>query len=98
MVVSAMIFFVVEVGWCAHKYFQYESNVDISVKFVEKLQFPAVTICNQNSYRLTRTRDLGLHDFMENIYAKDITGKSRVRKRDNVHRMQMSECQRDINR
>lgn len=52
IVAVAVTLFVAQVGSRVASYFQYKSNVDVKVNYVDKIPFPAVTICNQNNYRL----------------------------------------------
>ena len=51
MVVVAVTLFVAQVGQRMAVYFQYKTNVDVEVKYVETVDFPSVTICNQNNYK-----------------------------------------------
>ena len=51
--VVAVTLFVAQVGQRMAVYFQYKTNVDVEVKYVETVDFPSVTVCNQNNYRLT---------------------------------------------
>ena len=32
-------------------YFEYKSNVDVKITYVDEIDFPAVTVCNQNNRR-----------------------------------------------
>ena len=52
VVLLAIGLFVGQVAYRIAAYFQYKSNVDVKVKYVDEMDFPAVTICNQNNYRL----------------------------------------------
>ncbi len=45
-VVFSNVLFFYQAGSRVQVYFQYKANVDVQVKYV-----PAVTVCNQNSYR-----------------------------------------------
>ena len=51
MVLTAVMFFVVQVGIRIGVYFEYNTNVDVDVKFPTRIEFPSVTICNENHYR-----------------------------------------------
>ena len=51
MVLVAVGVFVGQVGTRTAVYFQRKTNVDVKVEYVEQIDFPSVTICNQNSYR-----------------------------------------------
>ena len=68
VVLASLIFFVVEVGIRSTEYLKHETNIDIELMFVEKMPFPAVTICNQNSYRLTKAVELDLYHFIDEMY------------------------------
>ena len=50
-VMSAVIYFVAQVGQRTSDYFKYATNVDVKVIYANKLRFPAVTVCNQNNFR-----------------------------------------------
>ena len=76
LVVSSMIFFMVEVGIRSRDYLKYETNIDIEISFEEQLPFPALTVCNQNAFRMTKAVELELNDFLREIYTvPDISGK-----------------------
>ena len=51
VVIIAIGIFVGQVGTRIAVYFQYKTNVDVKVKYVDEIDFPSVTICNQNNYR-----------------------------------------------
>ena len=46
-----MLLFVGQVGTRIDVYFQYKSNVAVKVTYADEIDFPSVTICNQNNYR-----------------------------------------------
>ena len=48
---AAIILFTVQVATRAKVYFDYNTNVDVSVIYTKTMEFPAVTICNQNNFR-----------------------------------------------
>ena len=48
---AAISLFLVQVGLRIYDYYDYKSNVDVKLIYVDKLEFPSVTICNQNNYR-----------------------------------------------
>ena len=76
MVVSSMVFFMVEVGIRSRDYLKYETNIDIEISFEEQLPFPALTVCNQNAFRMTKAVELKLNDFLGEVYTvSDISGK-----------------------
>ncbi len=52
MIVAVSVsLFVAQVGQRVAVYFQYKTNVDVQVKYVDVIDFPAVTVCNQNNFR-----------------------------------------------
>ena len=51
VVMVAVLLFVGQVGMRVAVYFQYKSNVAVKVNYVDQIEFPSVTICNQNNYR-----------------------------------------------
>ena len=71
MVVSAMIFFVVEVGLRTKEYFKYATNIDMELHFEDQIPFPALTMCNQNAYRMTKAIELDLYYFLDEAYSAD---------------------------
>ncbi len=40
-----------QAGQRTSDFFQYKTNVDVKLKYNTTLEFPSVTICNQNNYR-----------------------------------------------
>ena len=77
-VVASMVFCIVQVGIRTSDYLRYDTNIDIELKFVNQVPFPAVTICNQNAYRMTKAVDLDLYYFLDTVYgAKNKSGKRR---------------------
>lgn len=55
-VVAAVLFFVVQVSLRVGVFFEYNTNVDVEKVYTTKLPFPAVTICNQNKFRLVSSQ------------------------------------------
>ena len=55
-VFTSITYFVVQVGQRTSDYFKYATNVDVKVIYTDKLRFPAVTLCNQNNFRLVARR------------------------------------------
>ncbi len=51
VVAVSIVLFVGQVGSRIAVYFEYKTNVDVEVKYVTTLDFPSVTICNQNNFR-----------------------------------------------
>ncbi len=47
----AVLTFVAQVGNRMTVFFKYRTNVDVKINYVDKIEFPAVTVCNQNNYR-----------------------------------------------
>ena len=45
-------------------------NVNVEINYNKTLQFPAVTICNQNSFRATKAAEFGLYDLIEDVFSK----------------------------
>ena len=51
-VTLALALFSLQVASRIRVYINYETNVDVSVQYTSVMDFPAVTLCNQNTYRL----------------------------------------------
>ncbi|CAD5123961.1 DgyrCDS12266 [Dimorphilus gyrociliatus] len=45
-----------------------ESSINFEILHSEQMEFPSVTICNQNRFRLTQIAKLGLFSFIKNFY------------------------------
>ena len=56
----AVLLFVGQVGMRVAVYFQYKSNVAVKMNYVDEIEFPSVTICNQNNYRYVYTHNLSI--------------------------------------
>ena len=52
VVVIGVTLFVYQVTDRTIVYYQRNTNVDVAVKYVPSVEFPNVTICNQNQFRL----------------------------------------------
>ena len=52
----SLTFFFLQVGQRIQVYFDYKTTVSVTVKYVNNIDFPSVTICNQNSYRWVHLR------------------------------------------
>ena len=50
-VLTAVVLFAVQVISRFDDYFSYPSTVNVDVVYVDEIEFPAVTLCNQNSFR-----------------------------------------------
>ena len=48
---AAIILFAGQVGNRVAVFFEYKTNVAVTVKYVKQIEFPSVTICNQNNCR-----------------------------------------------
>ena len=62
VVIVAVTLFVSQVGQRMAVYFLYKTHVDVQVKYVETVDFPSVTICNQNNYRSVMIQYLEWND------------------------------------
>ena len=47
----SVVLFSVQVVNRISDYFDYKTNVNVEIVYLSSIPFPAVTICNQNSYR-----------------------------------------------
>ena len=45
-------------------------NVNVEINYNKTLEFPSVTICNQNSFKATKAAELGLYELIENVFSK----------------------------
>ena len=48
---GALILFIGQVGSRMEVFFEYKTNVAVTLKYAKQIEFPSVTLCNQNSYR-----------------------------------------------
>ena len=48
---GALILFIGQVGSRMNVFFEHKTNVAVTLKYVKQIEFPSVTVCNQNSYR-----------------------------------------------
>ena len=70
-VLAALLCFVVQVGIRLQDYYKFESNIDVTLTFNSSISFPALTFCNQNAFRMTKTVDTGLYYFIDYAYSAD---------------------------
>ena len=59
-------------------------NVNVEINYNKTLKFPAVTICNQNSFRATKAAELGLYDLIEDVFSKSAVSPVEVIRRNNA--------------
>ena len=57
-VVAAITLFSVQVIERSREYFRYRSNVNVEMIYADEVEFPSVTICNQNNYRWAKLQCL----------------------------------------
>ena len=50
-VIGAIIIFTVQVGLRTSDFFAYSTTVDVQLTYTDQVKFPAVSLCNQNSFR-----------------------------------------------
>ena len=50
-VIGAIIIFTVQVGLRTSDFFTYSTTVDVQLTYTDQVKFPAVSLCNQNSFR-----------------------------------------------
>ena len=79
----AIMFFIGQVGYRIAAYFERKTSVEVEVEYVESIEFPSVTICNQNNYRYKTTRNA----HCQNIIHKGISKK---------HHWMIPLCQQDV--
>ena len=51
VVTAAIVIFIGQVGNRVAVFFQYKTNVAVKVKYLKAIDYPSVTICNQNNFR-----------------------------------------------
>ena len=71
VVVTSIAFFTVMVGIRTSEYMKHETNIAMELTFADHVPFPAVTLCNQNAFRMTKAIELGLYTFIDGIYSAD---------------------------
>ena len=47
----AILLFIFQVGMRTTDFFNYSTTVDVQLTYTDQVKFPAVTLCNQNSFR-----------------------------------------------
>jgi hypothetical protein len=67
-VLSALAFFIYFTVLRVKTYQDKKKAADIEVIFTQNLTFPAVTICNQNFFRLSAAHKHGIYDAIEDNY------------------------------
>ncbi len=73
-VLVAVTLFLYQVGMRTQQYFQYNTNINVEVKFEPQLEFPSVTVCNQNSFRSAATKQQFVLLQVTAIYAFIVAG------------------------
>ncbi|XP_033763356.1 uncharacterized protein LOC117344638 [Pecten maximus] len=53
-------------------YYENPVNVNVKVNYNQSLYFPAVTLCNQNTFRATAATDQELYRLIETVYKKSL--------------------------
>ncbi|ELU15723.1 hypothetical protein CAPTEDRAFT_201141 [Capitella teleta] len=70
-VVAAISTFLMNFGQTMTKFFAYETNVGVQILYKDTCPLPAVTICNQNNYRITVANGEHLYSFIDEFYGTD---------------------------
>ncbi|CAD5126311.1 DgyrCDS14464 [Dimorphilus gyrociliatus] len=52
-------------------YSKKDVTVNVEVIYADHLDFPSVTICNQNKFRMTSSMELNLYKFLSNVYSSN---------------------------
>ncbi|XP_060575136.1 acid-sensing ion channel 2-like [Ruditapes philippinarum] len=60
--------------------------VNIKVNYNQSLQFPAITICNQNAFRATEASDLDLYRLIEDMYRTGRATSRNISWLENLHK------------
>ena len=71
VVTCAIVFFTTQVFLRTQEYLRYKTNINMELHFKDQLPFPAVTVCNQNTHRMTAAVDMDLYYFLEAVYTED---------------------------
>ena len=66
-------------------------NVNFELIYNKSLRFPAVTICNQNSFRATKAAEFGLYDLIEDVFSKSAVSPLEDIKRYNASNITMED-------
>lgn len=77
IVLGAVVAFFTQVGLRVQAYYDFETYVDVDVVYVEMLRFPAITLCNQNAFRITEVvHRWDLYHFLDTVFGvSDIAGQ-----------------------
>ena len=71
-VTAAMILFVYQVADRTFVYFDYNTTVSVDIRYLDEVPFPAVTLCNINTFRLE-----GLDSYQCHIHWRICWGRPR---------------------
>ncbi|XP_064640354.1 uncharacterized protein LOC135495533 isoform X2 [Lineus longissimus] len=66
-------------------------TVKVEVNFNKTLRFPAVLLCNQNSFKITEAVRLGYKSMLDDLYSKDEVDRPEVLKKHNFSHVQLDE-------
>ncbi|CAD5125315.1 DgyrCDS13558 [Dimorphilus gyrociliatus] len=58
-------------------YFSYPKAVDVEVLYTKQLEYPVITLCNQNVYRASATVETGVFDAFESYFTKTTQNKGK---------------------
>ncbi|CAD5123963.1 DgyrCDS12268 [Dimorphilus gyrociliatus] len=75
-VLTALAFFLYQVISRSIDFNAKETTVDVEVIYAGKLNYPTVTVCNQNKFKITKTSHMGLYKFIQNFYTLQNRKKS----------------------
>ncbi|XP_074662873.1 uncharacterized protein LOC141915288 [Tubulanus polymorphus] len=62
----------------ASYYYEYPVTVNVNVEYNTTLKFPAVTICNLNSFRISKANSLGHYDIINAMFDPGLTSGQKV--------------------
>ena len=74
---AAIFFFVVQISIRIGDYYDRHTTISVRKVISNKVQFPAVTFCNLNQFRITETTDRGLYQYINQVYSAQNTTSSK---------------------
>ncbi|CAD5123960.1 DgyrCDS12265 [Dimorphilus gyrociliatus] len=80
IVLCALTLFILQVTLRRIHFRKKEAAVNVEVIYADELEFPTVTICNQNRFRLSKIAEFGYYTFFQTLYNTELQNKTKYLK------------------
>uniref|UniRef100_A0A2C9M3B2 Uncharacterized protein n=1 Tax=Biomphalaria glabrata TaxID=6526 RepID=A0A2C9M3B2_BIOGL len=73
LIVGCLVALALQVRQQVLYFFSNPKTINEETKFVDSVEFPTVTICNENAFRISAAYNLKLYDILNNMFNSSLT-------------------------